>query len=149
MPYELFRLLKEDHDKLTDLLGKLDGLTENAFRNRLLNRFKSEMEKHANLEQTVLYPVLEQNEGLREATNLAQTEHELIDHLLLQLEVKVFDHDEIGWLSEFAVLKETVEHHLAEEENELFSAIVKFFEPAEIEELGEQLRLARQEESAA
>jgi hemerythrin superfamily protein len=117
---DAFEMLKEDHRKVEDLFEKIDETTERAEKTRedLFARVKQELDVHAHLEETLVYPALRKAEETRELTLEAFEEHKVVKDLLAEL-------DRMGkgseqWKAKFTVLKENVEHHVKEEEDELF-----------------------------
>ena len=57
--------------------------------------------------------------------------------------------DDEQWTAKFTVLKENVEHHVEEEEEEMFQKARKVLSEDEIDELGERLQQAKQVQKSA
>ena len=57
--------------------------------------------------------------------------------------------DDETWTAKFTVLKENIEHHVEEEEGEMFKQARKVLSKAEIEELGTRMEKAKGEQKAA
>jgi len=57
--------------------------------------------------------------------------------------------DDETWSAKFTVLKEQVEHHVEEEEGEMFKKARKVLSREEIEELGARMEKAKGERRAA
>jgi iron-sulfur cluster repair protein YtfE (RIC family) len=146
---DAFELLKSDHEKVAGIMEKIDGTTERALKTReeLFTQLKSELDVHAQIEETIFYPVLEKAEESRDITLEAFEEHRIVKQLLSELEVDAKD-DEI-WTAKFTVLKENVEHHVEEEEGELFDKARKVLSEEEIDELGARMEEAKSMQKAA
>jgi iron-sulfur cluster repair protein YtfE (RIC family) len=146
---DAFELLKSDHEKVAGLLDKIDGTTERALKTReeLFAQLKSELDIHAQIEETIFYPVLEKAEESRDITLEAFEEHRIVKQLLGELEVEAKD-DEI-WTAKFTVLKENIEHHVEEEEGELFQKARKVLREEEFDELGARMEEAKSKQKAA
>ncbi len=146
---DAFTLLKNDHEKVAGLLEKLEGTTERALKTReeLFTQLKSELDVHAEIEETILYPVLEKADETRDITLEAFEEHRLVKQLLGELEAAPKDDEQ--WTAKFTVLKENIEHHVEEEEGEMFKKARKVLSKAELEELGTRLEKAKGEQKAA
>lgn len=144
-----FTLLKNDHQKVAGLLAKLEETTERALKTReeLFTQLKNELDIHANIEETIFYPVLEKAEESRDITLEAFEEHRIVKQLLAELEESSKD-DEV-WTAKFTVLKENIEHHVEEEEGELFKKARKVLSEEEIETLGTRMEKAKGEQKAA
>jgi hypothetical protein len=144
-----FALLKADHETVAGILESIEETTERAVKGRdeLFARLKEELDLHAMIEEEIFYPALEETEEAREITLEAYEEHRLVKQLLTELEAEPKDTEE--WTAKFTVLKENIEHHVEEEEGEMFKKARKALSEEEIETLGEQLQAAKQQNKAA
>jgi hemerythrin-like domain-containing protein len=144
-----FALLKADHEKVAGILETIEETTERAVKGRdeLFARLKAELDLHAMIEEEIFYPALEETQEAREITLEAYEEHRLVKQLLTELEAEPKDTEE--WTAKFTVLKENIEHHVEEEEGELFKKARQALSEEEIETLGEQLQAAKQQNRAA
>ncbi|WP_194791518.1 hemerythrin domain-containing protein [Pseudomonas sp. UFMG81] len=136
-------LLVEDHKLVKKLLEELAATTERAVKKRaeLLHRIEQELQVHTALEEQILYPAIKQAGGKEEAKMYyeAKEEHRTVDALVLPDLL----HTETGTV-EFAgrvkVMKELLEHHIEEEEGELFPTARKLLGKAVLEELGNTMQ---------
>ncbi|MBA2524390.1 MAG: hemerythrin domain-containing protein [Pyrinomonadaceae bacterium] len=146
---DAFKLLKSDHEKVAGILEKLEGTTERALKTReeLFTQLKTELDIHAGIEEKIFYPVLEKAEESRDITLEAFEEHRLVKQLLGELEAEAKDDEK--WTAKFTVLKEQIEHHVEEEEGEMFKKARKVLSKEEIEELGARMEKAKGEQKAA
>lgn len=144
-----FTLLKADHEKVAGILESIDETTERAVKGRdeLFAQLKQELDLHAKIEEEILYPALEEKDETRDITLEAYEEHTLVKDLLAQLEVEPKNTEE--WKAKFTVLKENIEHHVEEEEGEMFKKARTALSAAEIETLGDRLEEAKQQNKAA
>jgi iron-sulfur cluster repair protein YtfE (RIC family) len=143
------KLLKQDHDTVAQLLEKIDQTTERALKTReeFFARVKTELDVHAKIEETIFYPALENEEETRDITLEAFEEHRVVKQLLSELEKMAKDDEQ--WTAKFTVLKENVEHHVEEEEDEMFPKVRKVLSNADLETLGARLEEAKKEQKAA
>jgi hemerythrin-like domain-containing protein len=133
---DAFELLKADHKKVAELFD----LLETASGKRKLDVFKqikSELEIHTHVEETIFYPALEKPEETHDLTLEAYEEHNVVKTLLAELSGAKSATDE--WQARAKVLRENVEHHVKEEENELFDKADDVLSDEEIESLGERM----------
>jgi hemerythrin-like domain-containing protein len=144
-----FNLLKTDHEKVAGILASIEETTERAIKGRdeLFARLKEELDLHAKIEEEIFYPALEESEETREVTLEAYEEHRLVKQLLAELEAEPKDTEE--WTAKFTVLKENIEHHVEEEEGEMFKKARKILSEEEIETLGNRLQEAKKQNRAA
>ena len=143
-----FALLKADHEKVADMLVTIEDTTERAIKTRdaLFARLKEELDLHARIEEEMFYPALKESEETRDITLEAYEEHRLVKQLLGELEAEPKDTEE--WTAKFTVLKENIEHHVEEEESEMFKKAQRVLSEEEIEALGERLLEVKQRERA-
>ena len=134
-----FELLKEDHRKVADLMEKLEKTTERGVKTReeLFAKIQEELEIHAHIEETILYPVLQKEKEAEDITREAYEEHKVVKTLLAEL--ATLNKDDEQWLPKFTVLKENVEHHVEEEEGEMFKEARKALKKEELDQLGDQM----------
>ena len=146
---DAFTLLKNDHNTVAGLMEKIDATTERALKGReeLFTQLKSELDIHAQIEETILYPVLEKADETHDISLEAYEEHKVVKRLLAELAAEPKDAEE--WTAKFTVLKENVEHHVEEEEGEMFKKARKILSEEEIEELGARLEEAKGKQKAA
>ena len=144
-----FTLLKADHEKVAGILETIAETTERAVKGRdeLFAQLKAELDLHAMIEEEIFYPALEETEEAREITLEAYEEHRLVKQLLAELEAEPKDTEE--WTAKFTVLKENIEHHVEEEEGEMFKKAREALSEDEIEALGDRLEEAKRQNKAA
>src|SRR6185436_1921747 len=144
-----FTLLKDDHEKVAGILEKIDETTERAIKGReeLFTQLKSELEIHTRIEEEILYPTLEEYEETRAISLEAYEEHAVVKQLLKELSSQPKDDEQ--WTAKFTVLKENIEHHVEEEEGEMFKKARKVLSEDEIETLGNRLQEAKKQNRAA
>ncbi len=145
-------LLKEDHEKVSGIFEKLEPTTERGVKTReeLFALLKLELDVHAHIEETIFYPVLKQEAATREITLEGYEEHHVIKTLLGELSETAPDTEQ--WGAKLKVLKENVEHHVEEEEDEMFKTAREVFSKAQFEELGARMeaeKKARQQKLKA
>jgi hemerythrin superfamily protein len=134
-------LLIEDHQKVRQLFQQVQQIRDNDEKKELFDQIDTELAVHAEIEETIFYPALEEHEDLREMVREARGEHEQVEQLLLEIEdLATEDTDFTPQLTE---LEETVEHHVAEEEEEMFPKIREIFDKAALEQLGKELASAK------
>ena len=144
-----FTLLKADHKKVAGILEKIDETTERAVKTReeLFTQLKTELDIHTRIEETIFYPALKDADETRDITLEAVEEHKVVKTLLGELESLGKDKEE--WTAKFTVLKENIEHHVEEEEGEMFPKARKVLGEDGAETLGTRMEKAKGEQKAA
>jgi hemerythrin-like domain-containing protein len=134
-----FQLLKEDHQKVDGIFKQLEPTTENAVKTRqeLFARLKQELDIHTQIEEKVFYPSIKQAAETREITLEGFEEHHVVKMLLGELEG--MDVSDERWAAKLKVLKENVEHHVEEEEQEMFQKARGVLDEEQITQLGERM----------
>ena len=144
-----FTLLKADHKKVAGILEKIDETTERAIKTReeLFTQLKTELDIHTRIEETIFYPALEEADETHDITLEAYEEHKVVKTLLNELEALGKDKEE--WTAKFTVLKENIEHHVEEEEGEMFTKARKVLGEEGAETLGTRMEKAKGEQEKA
>jgi len=133
---DAFNLLKADHRKVEELFSQLESARGPA-KMRVFEQIKTELELHTHIEETIFYPALEKPKQTHELTLEAYEEHDVVKKLLQELSRAKSPTEE--WEAQAKVLQENVEHHVEEEENELFPKAQSALSAEDIETLGEQM----------
>lgn len=118
----IFEDLKADHDRHRALLAKLaDRKTED--RETLFETLRIEVTAHAAAEEESLYATMLANPDLRDEARHSVSEHKEIDDYFGKLLELKFAGE--AWERTFAEMRHRYEHHIGEEEEEMFPAASK------------------------
>ena len=131
-----FQLLKNDHKIVSGLFDQIESVSGQA-KTQLFTRLKSELDVHALIEEKVFYPALENKKEAREITLEAYEEHKVVKDLLAELANGSPADGE--WDAKLKVLRENVDHHVEEEEGELFDKANDVLSDEELERIGQQM----------
>jgi len=144
-----FTLLKTDHKRVAGILEKIDATTERGVKTReeLFTQLKTELDIHTRIEEAIFYPALEKADETHDITLEAFEEHKVVKTLLGELESMGKDQEE--WTAKFTVLKENIEHHVEEEEGEMFTKARKVLGEEGAETLGSRMEQAKGEQEKA
>ena len=134
-----FQLLKEDHQKVAGIFAQIEETTERAVKTRteLFAKLKQELDVHARIEESIFYPAIKQAAETREVVLEGFEEHHVIKMLLKELEALPVDTEQ--WTAKLKVLQENVEHHVEEEEGEMFQKARLVLSEEQINQLGARL----------
>jgi hemerythrin superfamily protein len=138
-------LLLADHEKVRKLLEQLDKTTERGIQTRqdLFKRVKDELTVHEIIEEEIFYPSLKQHPKAKEIVLEGYEEHNVVDMLMGELSDLPVDDE--TWGAKFTVMKENIEHHVEEEEGEMFAKARQVFSNAELDALGRAMEERRTE----
>ena len=132
-------LLKEDHEKVKRLLAELETTTERGIKTRseLFATIKGELTVHEMIEEEIFYPELRAHPKAKDIVLEGYQEHHVVD--LLTSELEALDVTDETWGAKAKVMQENVEHHIDEEEGEMFPKARQVFDRAELADLGERM----------
>ncbi|WP_224958946.1 hemerythrin domain-containing protein [Geomonas subterranea] len=116
----IFDVLKQDHEKARYLFDKAEkaGKKEISSLQKLFSQLVEELELHMEGEERFFYSVLEQNEEMRDKVLQAFEEHQVAKTVLGTFQSLAVDDER--WMAKLKVFGEIVEHHMQEEEREVF-----------------------------
>src|SRR5437588_11074650 len=102
---------------------------------------------HEELEETLFYPELKRTETTEELILEGYQEHHVMD--LLMEEISRLKPSDEAWAPKVKVLQENTEHHIEEEEGELFPKVRKIWHAAKRRAVGEKMQAMKQEREKA
>ena len=132
-------LLEDDHKKMRKLLGELETTTERGVKTReeLYATIKGELMVHEAIEEEIFYPALKEHPKAEDIVLEGYQEHHVVDLVMAELEGLPVDDE--SWGAKAKVMKENVEHHMEEEEGEMWKQARAAFDDEELEDLGERM----------
>ena len=138
-------LLETDHRRFEELLKKGEETTERAVKGRteLLKTLTAELNVHEAIEEKILYPALKSHPEARDLVLEGYQEHHVAD--LIVKELHGLARDDEKWGAKFKVLKENIEHHIEEEESDMFPTARAIMSREELNELGARMKTLRNE----
>ncbi len=131
-------LLVDDHNKLKTLFGKVNETEDEKTKHNLFQQIRKELESHTKIEEEIFYPAVKTTEGLEDIVKEGIQEHHQTDLFIREIENLADGSDVFD--PKLKVLMEGVEHHIQEEEKEMFPKVRKHFSKSELEELGSKMK---------
>ena len=126
-------MLKSDHHKVKELFRQYEAAGDRAYQKKqgIAEEVFTELEVHTTLEEELFYPAMKRkaDDDGKDLVAEAMEEHHVVTTLMEEL--KGLDPKDERYDAKFTVLMENVEHHIEEEEEEMF--------PEAEEVLGERL----------
>ncbi len=138
-------MLEAEHVKMRKLLRELEATTDRAVKTRqeLFATIKGELTLHEVIEEEIFYPELKSHPKAEDIVLEGYQEHHVVD--LLMGELESLDVEDETWGPKAKVMQENVEHHMEEEEGDMFKKARQVFDRAELEDLGRRMEQRRAE----
>jgi hemerythrin-like domain-containing protein len=132
-------LLKKQHRQVEKLFKQVENTDDARGRRQLMDQIISALKLHTKLEEEVFYPAVREvgTSKAEEMVDEAFEEHHVVDLVIAELP-KVDPEDE-RFEAKMTVLSELVDHHVEEEEDEMFPMAEKKLGSERIKELGQQM----------
>ena len=142
-------LLEADHRKVEKLLNQLDETTERAVKTRedLFSSLRNELVAHEMVEEEIFYPALKEHPRARDIVLEGYEEHHVVNKIMAELAEVSFDDE--TWSAKFSVMKENLEHHIEEEEGDMFKKARQVLDKVELATLGAAMSDRRRRQAVA
>lgn len=111
-------LLKADHKHVSELFAEYEKARSVARKKELVSEICLELTVHAQVEEEIFYPAVKQALKDKKLIPEATVEHETLKSLIAQIEG--VEPDGELYDAKVKVLSEYVQHHVKEEQNEIF-----------------------------
>ena len=137
---DVFDLIRSDHESVREIFKRMEETSERApkARSTLLAELCDELLAHARAEQEVFYQALVERVNDRALVLEAVEEHGVVERAVFDLEA--CPPEDERWLAKLTVLRELVEHHVEEEETEMFRLARQVLSRDEALELGGEMQ---------
>ena len=131
-------LLEKQHREVEELFEEFEDAGEGArkTKERLCQDISEQLAVHAEIEEKLFYPEAKQ-ENTEDLLRESVEEHLAVKRLLA--DIMEGGTDDQQFMARMKVLKEQVEHHVDEEEKELFPKVRKSCSKEELEDLGRRM----------
>lgn len=141
----IYDAIKSDHDQHRALLKTIaDTSGDSEDRRAAWGKFYHEVKSHAAAEEETFYSKLMSKTWGQDAARHSIHEHQQLDDLMEELNET--DMSSPAWLTRFKELKHEYEHHMKEEENEVFERAGDVIPDREIEGYGKRFETRKAEE---
>ena len=134
---DVLRLLEDEHDEAKAVFKRLEK-AHGSEASRLWDQLKSMLTLHEEMEETLFYPQLKAEKQTEDLILESYQEHHVMDVLIE--EISQLDPADEAWHPKVLVLQENTEHHIKEEEGELFPKVRKIWNTAKREQVGRQMQ---------
>ncbi len=142
MSTDALTLLKQDHKEVKKLFRDFKRASGAQAKKKIADRVIEELTVHTYLENEVLYPrVRALVPKLEDDILESYEEHHVADILCLELSEMSADDERLE--PKFAVLTESVTHHISEEEDDWFPTVREKLSRAQLAEIGAEMEKMR------
>jgi len=133
----IYERLKADHDNHRELMRRIvETEGESDERKQLFDKLLQDVESHAAAEEQTLYAELIESSEAQPQTRHSVTEHKQVSDLLTELQD--IDMSSPQWLLTFKQLQENLEHHMSEEEQDVFNLSKDVIDDGRADKLAEK-----------
>jgi hemerythrin-like domain-containing protein len=139
---DVLTLLKNEHDEVKKLFKQIED-AEGAEARTLWEEISSKLSLHEELEETLFYPSLRKEEAAKDLILESYQEHHVLD--LLMGEINGLKPSAEEWQPKIKVLQENTEHHIEEEEGELFPKVRKIWDTEKRQEVGREMQKMKEQ----
>lgn len=135
---DIFEELHAEHEEVAGLIATLEekGRDEETF-----ETLRTQLTAHSKAEEQVFYKRLETEDSVRDTVLEGYEEHKVVVKLLADMAQTTEDEEKFA--AKVSVLKESVEHHVQEEEGTLFEGARPLLAEGEAESLYEEFEAAK------
>lgn len=137
MAIDIFDRLEQDHQEMREMMSQLSK----QFDTQLFERLAKELESHSSAEEKVVYKAVVNEPQTHEIVLEGYEEHHVADLIVRELKSNEAGTDR--WMAKLKVLRENVEHHLEEEEGEMFDKARTVISPEQAQEMASQFEAAK------
>jgi len=144
----IFDIIVHDHENVKNIIQKLLTSTTRAGKTReqQFNKLRDELSQHMFAEEQVFYPFLMDHADDREPVHEALEEHRSARIVLSDVEATPVDDE--SWHPKLKVLHEQLDHHIQEEELDIFELAHEFVDKDMAHDLGQKFQGLKKEARA-
>jgi len=128
------KLLEKQHRKVEGIFSKLEGKSSKA--EELVIELANDLAAHMTIEQEIFYPAIQDVD--RKLVFESYEEHAIAEVALKRL--LAADPESEEFQARVTALKELIEHHVKEEEEDLFPEVEKKLDDDKLKELGTRMQ---------
>jgi hemerythrin-like domain-containing protein len=145
MHEDFFNLLKEEHSEVKNILTQLSKTEQGDSKKReeLFMELKNNLLPHMNGEESYFYPALKEHEDARKKALESLEEHHAAKTILDELDR--LGKGEESWGAKLNVMKELIEHHIEEEQEEVFKKAEKDLDHDKVGEIMNNFKREKEE----
>ncbi|HWP43129.1 MAG TPA: hemerythrin domain-containing protein [Blastocatellia bacterium] len=140
----VLEFLKQDHQEAMNMMQQIEKANVGGQKAKmdLFNQLKSALTLHTSMEEQIFYPELENYQETRDLVREAYSEHQQVKDMLSEISgISASDEE---FLSMIAELRESVQHHVREEEDEIFPQVRQILDQKQLNDMGRRMQEMKQ-----
>lgn len=142
---DIYQILSKEHDQVQEMLDQqIEKKKSGRADDHVMKEIQQQLTIHLNVEEKLFYPQLTRSDESREDAFEAYEEHHIARVTLNEL-MRMSSEDE-RWLAKLKVLKELIDHHVQEEEKNLFKAAKKVISSDMAKEIGQKYQQEKEKQ---
>lgn len=138
---DIFELLKKDHRQVETLFAEIEGTDDSKKLQKFFNQLYKELSLHAEAEDITFYPAMREYEETEEFLEEAEEEH--VEARVMLEEIKSLKPTSAEFKAKISKLKSAIQHHVEEEENEVFPTVRECMSDEELDLLASEFKKAK------
>jgi hemerythrin-like domain-containing protein len=143
----IIEMLKQDHQEASAMMDRIESAGEGDPSVMMtFTQLKDALTLHTEIEEQIFYPALRNNDETEDQIEESFEEHQEVKDMLAEMSGLQAGNDE--FMSLMSDLRDAVEHHVEEEENELFPQAEQILGDSRLQEMGQQMMQIKQGRSA-
>ncbi|MBV8887136.1 MAG: hemerythrin domain-containing protein [Chroococcidiopsidaceae cyanobacterium CP_BM_RX_35] len=137
---DILDLIKNEHRQIEALFSEIETVNDTAKLYKSFNQLSEEINLHTEVEAQTFYSAIRQW-GKNELIDTAQREHNEVRRMLEEIESLSPTSEEFQ--AQVQALKQLFQHHIQEEENELFSQVRQYINEAKRTQMASEFASAK------
>ena len=140
-------LLMQDHKEASSMMDQLE-VADKGDRSAkdIFLQLKEALTMHTQIEEQIFYPALKNYEETSDMIPQAFEEHQEVDQILAEMSSLNAGNDE--FMDRLTELRDSIEHHVEEEENEMFPKAEQVLGQSRLQAMGRQMQQMKAGKSA-
>ena len=141
------QLLKTDHETAKRVLGQIQSAAAEQ-RGELWKKLEPELKAHEEMEEKALYGPVAKDVGSKDQKLSEWQGHHHSEVTQLEGVLKELDRLDPAndaWIGKLGQLRQTLEHHIREEEGEIFPRIERAWDTSKLEQAGREMETIKKQ----
>jgi hemerythrin-like domain-containing protein len=141
------QLLKNEHEMAKKMFAQIKAVGPEQ-RAQLWAKLEPELKVHEQMEEAALYGPVAEEGGSKDQTLGEWEEHhhqEVTEAEALIGEISRLDPTSGQWMGRVDALRQTLEHHIQEEEGDIWPRIERMWDQSKLEQAGQQMERLKRE----
>jgi hemerythrin-like domain-containing protein len=144
---DAIQMLKQEHEQAKKMFAQIEPASGDE-RGQLWKKLKPELKLHEQMEERALYKPVAKDVGSKDRKLSEWENHHRAEVSELESMIKEIDELEPSakqWMEKIKELRQTLEHHIQEEEGEIWPRIQQVWEREKLAEAGEQMETMKRQ----